>query len=200
MFWVFYFIYLFFFTFSLICIRFYPLNLSDWFKYSDDDWFPEIIFLLTASWGNLVSPSTLDPRASCSASPVWRGCPPRPPGCLGSDMRVRRGRCCLCCVLTQLCPPRCPHWESDRCLTAETGCHLRANRQTWWWEYKISIPMFLRPAVLEISGIFKTSRRVCAVPFFLDFDVNKSLNLPAFVHWSKIHIKSSADRCLRVRL
>lgn len=64
-------------------------------------------------------------------SPVWRGGPPRPPGCPGGGVCVRSGCCCLCrCVLTQLCPPRCPHWGSGRCLTAETERHLRVN-STW---------------------------------------------------------------------
>lgn len=70
-------------------------------------------------------------------SPVWRSlCPPWHPGCLAGCMRVSSGcRCCCCCclcwrVLTQLCPPRCPRWESGRCLTAETGRHLRASRQS----------------------------------------------------------------------
>lgn len=64
-------------------------------------------------------------------SPVWRDCPPHHPACLGGGVCVRNGGCCLCwCVLTQLCPPHCPHWGSGRCLIAETGCHLRRSRQT----------------------------------------------------------------------
>lgn len=69
-------------------------------------------------------------------SPVWRMlCPPWHLGCLLGCMCVSSGCCCCCCclcwcVLTQLCPPRCPRWESGRCLTAETSRHLRASRQS----------------------------------------------------------------------
>lgn len=102
-------------------------------------------------------------------SPVWRGCPPHPPGGLGGGVCVRNGDCCLCwCVLTQLCPPHCPHWGSGHCLTAETGRHLRVNRQTWWWESQHTT-FSIRPLNLHLVWSDPTLLFVLVLLFYLNF-------------------------------